>query len=130
MIVLTNLILRPPLSLSLSLSLSPSLPPSQVYISQCFGTYQVGFTLIVLGVCSAIMSIICSRLLKYFPRFAIILFGVALSGSMLLFMLFWERVPSYAVVFTIAIGWGTADAVWNTMPTSRLPQATIGCALI
>ena len=122
-----NLIISPPPPLSFSLSLSLSL--TQVYISQCFGTYQVGFTLIALGVSSAIMSIICSRLLKYIPRFAIMLFGIALSGSMLLFMLFWERVPSYAVIFTIAVGWGTADAVWNTMPTSTLPQATIGSAL-
>ena len=105
----------------------PTYAYTQVYISQCFGTYQVGFTLIVLGVCSAIMSIVYSRLLKYLPRFLIIFFGVALSGSMLLFMLFWERMPSYTVIFIIAVGWGAADAVWTTMPTSRLPLTRLGC---
>ena len=99
---------------------------TQVYISQCFGTYQVGFTLIALGVSSAITSIVCSRLVKYLPRFLVVLFGVALSVAMLLFMLFWERVPSYYVIFTIAVGWGASDAVWNTMPTSRLPLNQIG----
>ena len=100
---------------------------AQVYISQCFGTYQVGFTLIVLGVSSAVMSIIYSRLLKYLPRFLIVLFGVALSVSTLLFMLLWERVPSYYAIFAIAVGWGAADAVWTTMPTSRCPLNKLGC---
>ena len=67
------------------------------------------------------MSIVYSRLVKCVPRLAIVLFGMALSAAMLLFMLFWERVPSYSVIFTIAAGWGAADAMWHTMPTSRLP---------
>ena len=93
---------------------------SQYYISQCFGTYQVGFTLIVLGLSSSIMSVIYSRLLKYFPRFLIVMFGVCLSSALLLFMLLWERVPSYAAIFAVSAGWGAADAVWTTMPASRL----------
>ena len=92
---------------------------AQHYISQCFGTYQVGFTLIVFGVSSAVTSIIYSNMLKCVPRFAIVLFGSFLSGSMLLFMLFWEREPSYYVIFAIAIGWGAADAVWTTMTSSK-----------
>ena len=95
---------------------------TQYYISQCFGTYQVGFTLITLGLSSSIMSIVYSRCLKCLPRFLIILFGVILSSSMLLFMLFWERGPSYYAIFAIALGWGAADALWNTMPASTLPH--------
>ena len=82
-------------------------------------TYQVGFTLIVVGVCSAVMSIVYSHLLKFVPRLVIVLFGMALTTTMLLFMLFWERRPSYYAIFFIAAGWGVADAMWTTIPASR-----------
>ena len=92
---------------------------AQVYISNCFGTYQVGFTLMVLGATSAIMSMVYGETMKYISPFVIVLFGATLNVSLILFLLIWERVPSYIVIFAFVIGWGVADAVWNTVNTSK-----------
>ena len=89
------------------------------YISESLGTYQVGFTLLSLGVSSGIMSMVYGRIVKYVPRFAIVLFGTSLNLTFIITLLIWQRVPSYAVIFAFAVGWGVADAVWNTMNASK-----------
>ena len=91
----------------------------QIYISECFGTYQVGFTLIALGLSSGVVSIAYGRVIKFIPRFTIVLLGASINVTLLLFLFVWERVPSYAVIFTFAIGWGAADAVWHNVMCSK-----------
>ncbi len=81
---------------------------------------MVGFILIVFGLNSAVWSYVYGKCLKCIPRFLILLFGVFLSMSALLFMLFWEREPNLLVFFILSAVLGAADAVWNTIPTSRL----------
>lgn len=104
-----------------------TLTNTQHYISQCFGTYMVGFVLIVLGLCSSLSSVAIGRFLKYLPRFAIVLFGASLSVTTILFMVMWQREPSFVAFFVIAAVWGSADAVWTTVPTSRLPTDQSVC---
>ena len=92
---------------------------TQVYITDCFGTYQVGFTLMVLGASSAIMCAVCGRLSKYIPQFVMVFFGATLMFILLSFLLIWDRVPSYSAIFTFAIGWGIADGIWSTQAGSE-----------
>ena len=92
----------------------------QIYISECFGTYQIGFTVIALGLSSAVVSIAYGRVIKIIPRFTIVLLGAAVNVTLLVFLFIWERVPSYGVIFIFAIGWGAADAVWHNVLCSKL----------
>ena len=91
----------------------------QAFISRCFGTYQVGFTLIALGLSSGITSMVYGKLVKYVPRLFIFLFGGALDIGLLVFISVWTLQPSYVFIFLFAVLWGAGDGVWNTMTTSE-----------
>ena len=91
----------------------------QVYIADCFGTYQVGFVIIVFGLTSAAMSFVYGRIVMCVPRLFIFVFGSTINIVLLVFLLVWSLAPSYIVIFVFATGWGAADAVWNTMVTSE-----------
>ena len=80
---------------------------------------MVGFVLILLGMSSAATSMAYSRVMKCIPRLAIALFAASLNIGVIIFLLIWERAPSYAVIFSFAVVWGMADAIWNTVPTSK-----------
>lgn len=88
-------------------------------MTDCFGTYQVGFTLVSFGVTSAIMSATYGRIVKYVPRVLIFLIGGILNLTLLIFLLLWTPTPSYLVIYVFAMLWGAADAVWNTMTASK-----------
>ena len=92
---------------------------TQVYVANCFGIYQVGFIIIAFGLTSAVMSFVYGRIVKYVPRLFIFVFGSTINIILLVFLLVWSLAPSYIVIFMFAIGWGIADAVWNTMVTSE-----------
>ena len=90
-----------------------------MYISECFGTYLIGFTLICLGVTSGVMSYVYVRLLKFIPRFTVVLFGTCLNICFIIVLLVWEREPNYTVIVVFAVCWGAADAVWHTMTSCK-----------
>ncbi len=94
----------------------------QVYIAECFGTYQIGFTLICLGVTSAVMSYVYGKLVKFVPRYSIVLFASFLNVALIVTLLLWSREPSYPLIFTFAVGWGAADAVWHAITSGILMQ--------
>lgn len=91
----------------------------QAFIAKCFGTYQVGFTLIALGLSSGFTSALYGKLAKFIPRLFIFLFGGLLNIGLLVFLVLWVPVPSYVFIFLFAVLWGAADGVWNTMTTSE-----------
>lgn len=97
----------------------------QAFIAKCFGTYQVGFTLISLGVTSSITSVVYGKIVKYVPRTLIFLIGGVINITLLTFLLVWTPVPSYLMIFTFAIMWGAADGVWNTMTASEFGLITL-----
>jgi len=80
----------------------------------------VGFTVIALGLSSAVVSIAYGRVIKIIPRFTIVLLGAAVNVTFLVFLFIWERLPSYGVIFTFAIGWGAANGVWHNVMSSKL----------
>lgn len=93
--------------------------PLQALVANCFGTFQVGFTLIPLGISSAIMSVLYGKMVKYVPMLCIFFFGGVLNVALLVFLLLWSPVPSYPAIFSFAVLWGAADGVWNTMTASE-----------
>jgi hypothetical protein len=91
----------------------------QAIVADCFGTFQVGFTLISLGIASGIMSVVYGQAVKYIPIVCIYYFGGVINIALLIFLLIWDQVPSYPAIFSFAVLWGAADGVWNTMTTSE-----------
>ena len=55
----------------------------------------------------------------YTSRKLITVAAAIVQAGMILFMLFWEREPSYVMVFLTSLGWGIVDGVWMTLPASK-----------
>ncbi|KAL5477660.1 hypothetical protein EMCRGX_G024485 [Ephydatia muelleri] len=91
---------------------------TQKYVSECVGVSRVGFMIIVLGLTSAAMSALLSRLLKYVPRFVFVIAAGLINSGLLIFLLTWKHTASYPLIFLFPIGWGIADAIWNTISSS------------
>ena len=89
------------------------------------GVRWVGFSLTVFGIFSGIVSLVTGRLYKYVPTALLLYTSIAVSISMSLFLIFWERVPSFAVVFVLAMGWGWVDGAWQTLGESEYRPALI-----
>jgi len=77
------------------------------------------------GVSSTIGSFVTGKLLSYIPRYVIMVLNLLLILSLLIFLLLWDREPSYVVVFLVPILWGICDAVWNTITTSKCLSVTV-----
>ena len=103
----------------------PPPPPPQVFISECVGVSNVGFVLIVLGFFSATTSFVYGKIVKYVPRVILTTIAAVVNLFFLLFLQFWPRQPSFALIFLFAIGWGIADGVWNTMSASECVAQTL-----
>ena len=91
----------------------------QIYITECVGVKWVGFSLMCFGVSSGVGSLVTGRILSHVPRFVIMLLNLLLMLSLMIFLLLWDREPSYAVVFIVPILWGICDSIWNTVTTSE-----------
>lgn len=88
-------------------------------MTECFGVWLVGPTQIVWGLGISISSVVVGRLATKIPRTLIVMVGALGDAATILFLLFWERVPSYAAVFVFSIVFGIGLGVWNTVPASK-----------
>ena len=95
--------------------------PLKHFVTECVGIGVVGLTQIVWGFSSGISSIAVGKLATKIPRVFIVITGALGDATIVLFLIFWERVPSYAVVFVVAIVFGLGEGVWNAIPTSEMP---------
>ena len=74
----------------------------------------------VFGVGSGISAVSCGRLVKLIPQYMII-YGVYLvNAGLVVFLLVWERVPSYTAAFVTFFVWGLCDGIWNSIPPSKM----------
>ena len=64
--------------------------------------------------------------MKFIPRYFFFVSGGLTNIALLVFLIVWERTPSFLVVFLFAFLWGTADAVWNTLTASKYSE---GCRI-
>ena len=91
----------------------------QIIVARCFGAYLVGFAIMVLGIVGALASMTFGKLVKWIPRYILFLFGGGINIGLLIFLILWSLSPSYVVVFVFISLWAVADAVWNTMTSSK-----------
>ena len=85
----------------------------QVYVSECVGVRWVGFAGMVFGLASATSAISSGLVVKWIPEHFLMYLGYINNISLALFLLFWERMPNYIVVFLFPIVWALSDGLWN-----------------
>ena len=100
--------------------------PLQVFISRCIGVQWVGFVIIAYGITSALNSLVTGRLVKHIPDYLFIYSAVIANVGLMLFLILWERQPSFIAVFGFALCWGVTVGVWNTL----IPGAAVYCILM
>ena len=71
------------------------------------------------GICSGLSAITGGRLVKCIPQFVIVYVTGILSFSVILFMLFWKREPSYFVPFITIPILGMTEGIWHSTPPSK-----------
>ena len=81
--------------------------------------WLVGPSQFVWGLCISVSSVVAGRVATKIPRTFLVVVGALGDASVILFLIFWERVPSYAVVFVMSIVFGVGLGVWNTAPASE-----------
>lgn len=84
-------------------------------MSCAYGVQNVGYVLIVYGVCDAICSFSFGYVIKLVGRVPIFIFGAIINAIVIVILFTWAPNPEEAYVFYILSGlWGVADAVWQT----------------
>ena len=73
----------------------------------------MGFAGMVFGLASATSAISGGLVVKWIPEHFLMYLGYINNISLVLFLLFWERMPNYIVVFLFPIVWALSDGVWN-----------------
>ena len=70
------------------------------------------------GVCSALSAVVTGRLFRYIPPFLMVYFFSAVMLGTTLFLLFWERMPSYLVPCLPLLILGLCEGMWFNIPPS------------
>ncbi len=85
------------------------------YISCAYGVQNVGYVVIVFGVCDAICSFSFGYVIKKVGRVPIFLMGALVNIACIAVFFTWTPNPEQPHIFYILAGlWGVADAVWQT----------------
>ena len=70
---------------------------------------------------TAISSFLTGKIyLAYFPRYVVAIFTTLITLSLAIFLVIWERQPSYVFVFTFIAVWGIVAGQWITLAPSKL----------
>ena len=93
---------------------------AQVYVSDCIGVHWIGFTQMAFGLGAALTAFTAGRLVKYIPQYFIVYIFIAINLGIVIFLILWDREPSYVASFLILFGWGTCEGIWNSIPPSEL----------
>lgn len=86
----------------------------QTYVSDCIGVHWIGFVDASFAVMVAITSLAGGKLVKIVPTYVLVAAAAIVHGGVVFFLLFWERSPSFVIVFAVAGAWGAGDGVWST----------------
>jgi predicted MFS family arabinose efflux permease len=75
----------------------------------------VGLVMVCNGICRALGSYVCGRLVKYTGRIVVFVIAALINYAMIILMFVWDPKQSQMVLlFVIAGLWGIADAIWQT----------------
>ena len=91
----------------------------QHFVTECVGVGLVGLTQIVWGLSLSVSSVVVGKVATKIPRTLLVLVATLGDLAVLLFLIFWERAPSYVPGFVISIVFGLGMGVWNTVPASK-----------
>jgi len=70
---------------------------------------------------SGISSFLTGKIyLAHLPRYVVAIVTTLITLSLLMFLIIWERQPSYVFVFTFIALWGTVIGQWITVTASKL----------
>ena len=83
----------------------------QDFVAQCIGVRYVGFAVAVWAFGSAIGSFMAGRTVR---RFTLFIISTGLSIFLSLFLIYFERVESFALVFLVSLGFGLSDGMLKT----------------
>ena len=102
----------------------------------------IGYALAAFGLVSALSCVVTGRIVKYIPRFVVMLIGASINTVLLtaLFVLgkpgasssYSEAFESpfiFVIVFVFCAAWGISDAIWNTLFGSTLLQCNVHCTV-
>ena len=87
----------------------------------------MGPVVMVWAISSTVSSFITGRTSAYTSRTVVAAISSSTQVGLMVFMLLWEREPSYIMVFIVTIMWGYIDGIWQTIPSSEDPWNT-GCS--
>ena len=93
----------------------------QHFISECVGVGVVGLAVVPWGLSMAFSSLVFGRISFY--TLCTVLTAVSITvvqGGVLVFLLCWERQPSYVVVFLVSSSSGIVDGMWLTVSSGEL----------
>ena len=109
----------------------------QHFVSECLGVGIVGPVVMVWGISSAVTSFVTGHISVYVTRTALAVVLGGLQSAFAFFQLFWERQPSYYMVFTGAVIQGIIHGIVLPLSTSlykmilyRLSVYVYVCALV
>lgn len=71
------------------------------------------------GICSGLSAVVGGRLTKCIPQFIIVYTFSLIMLSMVLFLIFWEKEPSYVIAFVPTAIFGLCEGIWHSVPPSK-----------
>ena len=72
------------------------------------------------GFIAAVSGFLTGKIyLAYLPRYLVGIVTCLMTVALLIFLLIWEREPSYVFIFVFISLWGVTDGQWNTFAPSK-----------
>lgn len=81
--------------------------------------------LAVYGVVGGIAAISAGRLVKYVPQYILIYAALTVCTGLSLFLVFWDIVPSYYVMFGLSIGLSLSEGIINAITPGTFKSVSI-----
>ena len=82
------------------------------------------------GIGGALTAFAAGSVVKYIPQYFIVYTFMAINLGIVIFLILWDREPSYVASFLILFGWGACEGIWNSIPPSELNAlSAINCCM-
>ena len=81
----------------------------QYFVSDCVGIELVGVVTALRSLSLVLASILSGKIIMYSSRTGLSIITMMFTMTLLYYMLFWERKPSYIAVFLLAVGLGAGN---------------------
>ena len=82
--------------------------------------------LVTSGTGGIIGTLSAGRLVKYIPQYVFMYCALLVATGLALFLIIWERQPSYIAVFIIALGWGYSEGTVDAV----IPGNAVNCSYL